>query len=73
MGKSKSRDEGTSGFPDGVKFTPWIRKTPWRKEWQLNSVFLRGEFLKPRDLADTSLTASDTTGATKTREHTGRG
>ena len=25
-------------------FNSWVRKTPWRKEWQLTPVFLLGEF-----------------------------
>ena len=32
-------------------FDPWVRKIPWRKEWQLIPVFLPGEFHAQRSLA----------------------
>ena len=44
------------GFPGGSdskesclqyrrpKFYPWVRKIPWRREWQLTAVFLIGKF-----------------------------
>jgi len=32
-------------------FDPWVRKIPWRKEWQLTPVFLPGEFHGQRSLA----------------------
>jgi len=25
-------------------FDPWVRKLPWRREWQPTTVFLPGEF-----------------------------
>ena len=25
------------------EFDPWIRKRPWRREWQLTPIFLPGE------------------------------
>ena len=31
-------------------FKPWVRKIPWRKEWQLTSIFLPGEFHGQRSL-----------------------
>ena len=30
----------------------WIRKIPWRREWQPTPVFLPGEFHGQRSLAD---------------------
>ena len=53
------------GFPDGsgIKNLPavqetqrhgfhaWVRKMPWRKQWQPTPVFLLGEFHGPRSLA----------------------
>ena len=45
-------------------FDPWVRKIPWRKEWQLTPVFLPGEFHGQRSLAGYSLWGhkeSDTT------------
>ena len=33
------------------EFNPWVRKIPWRKEWQPTSVFLPGEFHGERSLA----------------------
>ena len=35
-------------------FDPWIRKTPWRREWQCTPVFLLGEFHEQRSLVDNS-------------------
>ena len=32
-------------------FSPWIRKTPWRRQWQPTPVFLPGESLGQRSLA----------------------
>ena len=33
------------------RFNPWVRKIPWRKEWQATPVFLPGEFHRQRSLA----------------------
>ena len=32
-------------------FSPWVRKIPWRREWQPTPVFLPGEFHGQRSLA----------------------
>ena len=32
-------------------FSPWLRKIPWRKEWQPTPTFLPGEFHRRRSLA----------------------
>ena len=32
------------------RFNPWVRKIPWRREWQPTSVFLPGEFHQQRSL-----------------------
>ena len=34
----------------GQKFNPWLRKIPWRREWQSTPVFLPGEFHGQRSL-----------------------
>ena len=31
-------------------FDPWVRKIPWRREWQPTQVFLPGEFHGQRSL-----------------------
>ena len=31
-------------------FDPWVRKTPWRREWQPTPVFLPGESQRQRSL-----------------------
>ena len=31
-------------------FNPWVRKTPWRRAWQLTPVFLPGEFHEQKSL-----------------------
>ena len=36
-------------------FNPWIRKIPWRREWQPTPVFLPGEFHGQRSLAGCNL------------------
>ena len=33
------------------KFHPWVRKIPWRREWQPTPVFLPGECHGQRNLA----------------------
>ena len=33
-------------------FSPWVRKIPWRREWQPTPVFLPGEFHGQGSLAD---------------------
>ena len=33
------------------RFNPWVRKKPWRREWQPAPVFLPGEFHGQRSLA----------------------
>ena len=57
---------GTLGFSDGTsgkespsqcrrqkrcRFSPWVRKIPWRREWQPTPVFLPGESHGWRSLA----------------------
>ena len=32
-------------------FDPWVRKIPWRREWEPTLVFLPGEFHGQRNLA----------------------
>ena len=34
-----------------TRFDPWVRKIPWRREWQPTPVFLFGEFHRQRSLA----------------------
>ena len=36
-------------------FDPWVRKIPWRREWQATPVFLPGEFHGQRSLVCYSL------------------
>ena len=47
----------------GPRFNPWVRKIPWRREWQLTSVFLPGEFHGQKSLLGYSpgVTKSHTT------------
>ena len=61
------KDESAGrGFPGGAsgeepahqcrrhkrhEFDPWVRKTPWRREWQPTPVFLPGESHGQRGLA----------------------
>ena len=57
-----SRQEYWSGVPSGFK--AWVRKIPWRREWQPTPVFLPGESHEQRSQADYSLwgpTESDVT------------
>ena len=55
--------KGFSGGLDGKEltcnaiepeFNPWVKKIPWRREWQPTPVFLPGEFHEQRSLADYS-------------------
>ena len=34
-------------------FDPWVRKIPWRREWQPTPVFLPGEFNGQKSLVGT--------------------
>ena len=34
-----------------LEFDPWVRKIPWRREWQPTPVFLPGEFSGQRGVA----------------------
>ena len=36
-------------------FDPWVRKIPWRREWEPTPVFLPGELHGQRSLAGYSL------------------
>ena len=48
----------------GRGFDPWVRKTPWRRKWQLTLVFFPGKSHGQRNLASYSpwdLKESDTT------------
>ena len=48
------------GFPGGpsgealtcrrYEFSPWVRKTPWRRAWQPTPVYLPGESHRQRSL-----------------------
>ena len=35
-------------------FNPWVRKIPWRREWQPTQIFLPGKFHAQRSLAGSS-------------------
>ena len=46
------------------RFNSWVRKIPWRREWQPTPVFLPGESQRQRSLVDSTVhgvTESDTT------------
>ena len=32
------------------RFDPWVRKSPWRREWQFTPAFLLTEFLEQKSL-----------------------
>ena len=34
------------------QFDPWVRKIPWRREWQPTTVFLPGQLHGQRSLAE---------------------
>ena len=38
-----------------LRFNPWVRKIPWRREWLPTPVFLPEEFHGQRNLAGYSL------------------
>ena len=37
------------------RFSPWVRKIPWRRKWQLTPVFLPGKSHRQRSLVGNSL------------------
>ena len=48
---SKCLANGFLGGPDG-KESAWVRKIPWRREWQPTPVSLPGEFRGQKNLVD---------------------
>ena len=40
-----------SGDIRDIRFSPWVRKIPWRKAWQPAAVFLPGDVHGQRNLA----------------------
>ena len=61
-GSFKGLPGGTSGKESACQcrrrtwwgLDPWVRKIPWRRDWQLTTVFLPGESHGQRSLADYS-------------------
>ena len=51
-------------------FDPWVGKIPWRRKWQLTSVFLPGESHEQRSLADYSPEGHKELNTTEVTEHT---
>ena len=43
---------GGSGNFGRHRFDSWVRKIPWRREWQPTPVFLPGELHEQRNLMD---------------------
>ena len=52
------------------RFDPWVRKIPWRKRWQPTPVFLPGEPLRQRSLANYSPQSHKRVGHNCMTEHT---
>ena len=50
-----SNGKGSACNAGKPRFSPWVRKIPWRREWQPTPVFLPGEFHGQRILAGYSL------------------
>ena len=44
------RKKGNQMEVNKVVFEPWVRKIPWRREWQPTPVFLPGEFNRQSSL-----------------------
>ena len=51
------------------EFNPWVRKLPWRREWQPTSVFVPGEFHGQRTLAGYSPRGCKESDLTEQRAH----
>ena len=52
------------------RFSPWVRKIPWRRAWQPTLVFLPGEFHGWRSLAGYSPWGGKELDITEATEHT---
>ena len=50
-------------------FDPWVRKIPWRREWQATPVFLPGEFCGQRSLVGYSPWGLKESGTTEQPTH----
>ena len=51
------------------RFKPWVRKTPWRREWLPTRVFLHGEFQGQRSLVGYSPWGHKESDMTEVTEH----
>ena len=45
-----------------LRFNPWVRKMPWRREWPPTPIFLPGEFHGQRSLVGYSICGQKTVG-----------
>ena len=77
-----TRESYSLGFPGGSdskegacsaggrEFDPWVRKTPWRSEWQPTPVFLPGDFHGQRSLVGYSPWGHKESATTQQLAHT---
>ena len=47
-GRSEGKESAFNAGEMGL--IPWLRRSPWRREWQLTTVFLPGDFHGQRSL-----------------------
>ena len=47
-GRSEGKESAFNAGDMGL--IPWLRRSPWRREWQLTTVFLPGDFHGQRSL-----------------------
>ena len=47
-GRSEGKESALNAGDMGL--IPWLRRSPWRREWQLTTVFLPGDFHGQRSL-----------------------
>ena len=53
-----------------TRFSPWVRKIPWRRTWQLTPVFLPGESQGQRSLVGYSPWGRKESHTAEVTEHT---
>ena len=59
-----------AGVARDAWFNPWVRKIPWRREWQPTLAFLPGESHRQRSLAGYSPYGHKESGTTEATQHT---
>ena len=67
-GRSEGKESAFNAGDMGL--IPWLRRSPWRREWQLTTVFLPGDFHGQRRLVGYSPWGHKESATTEQLTHT---